>query len=168
MLNEAGILSKFSMAMAGVLALAVTAIATPAAAANWKFAPAPSTFKLSGTLNLEQTVNLDCQVDVHVSVNTAGEATVTNRSFSPGSPACGLLINAFGTWELTPNSATQVTATVGATSIAGQCSGSILATWNNSTQTLSFNNATVPGNPGGCTVNGTLTSNNPNVRIVHN
>ena len=174
MLNKDGVLSKFSMAVAGVLALAVTAIATPAAATNWRFDPAPNTFHLTGILQLEQSITIFCNVKIDVSVDAKGVATVTSRTFSNGtpgvtSPLCGGVVQPFGTWTLAPNgSDTEVTATVGSSSILGSCVGSILGAWSNANQTVTFTGASVPGTPGPCTVNGTLTSDDPSVRIVHN
>ena len=156
-------LNKKCLISTGALALAMMPLASPAAAQT--FSPAPNTFTLSGLLNLQQTVNLDCQVDVDISVNSSGAPTVTGRSFSPGNPACGLVITAFGSWSVNPDNPTQVTATVGATSFAGSCSGSITGTWSNATQSVTFTNASVPGTPVPCIVNGTLTSSDPNVRI---
>lgn len=149
-------LNKKCLISTGALALAMAPLASPAVAQS--FSPAPSTTTLSGLLNLQQTVNLDCQVSVSVSINSSGQATVTSRSFSPGNPACGTVITPFGTWTLSPDSPTQVTATVGATSFAGSCVGPITGVWNNATSSVTFTNATVPGTPGPCTVNGTLTA----------
>ena len=157
-------LNKLSMVFVGALALAMTALASPAMA--FKFAPAPNTFTLSGALTLSQSITIDCVVTINVSVDAAGVATVTGRTFSPGSPLCGSVVQPFGTWTVSPDSLTQITATVGATSILGQCVGAIVGAWNNTTQTLTFTNASVPGAPNPCTVNGTLTSSDPNVRIV--
>lgn len=154
-------LNKISMAFAGAFALALTALASPAMATTFKFAPAPNTFTLSGILTLNQSITINCTVTVDVSVNSAGVATVTNRTFSPGNALCGGTVQPFGTWTLTPDSLTQVTATVGSTSILGTCVGDIIGTWSNANSTLTFNNATVPGTPGDCTVNGTLTADSP-------
>ena len=174
MLNKAGVLSKFSMAVAGVLALAVTAIATPAAATNWRFDPAPNTFKLSGILTLTQSITIRCNVHIEVSVNASGVATVTSRTFSDDTPGvtsslCGTVVQPFGTWTLAPNgSDTEVIATVGSSSILGSCVGSITGAWSNANQTVTYTGASVPGTPSPCTVTGTLTSDDNTVRIVHN
>ena len=150
-------LNKKSLISTGALALAAMTVASPAMAQSFK--PVNSTTKLSGVLNLQQSININCNVHVDVSINGSGVATVTSRSFSPGSPLCGGVVQPFGTWTLTPNSTTQVTATVGASSVLGSCVGSVIGAWNNANSTLTFNNATVPGTPGPCTVNGTLTAN---------
>lgn len=168
MLNKVGILNKFSMVLVGTLALAMTALASPAMAQT--FSPAPNTFMLTGVLNLQQSININCDVKINVSVDAAGVATVTSQSFSATSagtsPLCGTAVTPFGTWTLTPNSPTQVTSTVGATSVLGTCVGAVLGTWDNATSTLTFINAIVPGAPGPCIVNGTLTSSDPTVQII--
>lgn len=150
MLTKKGLLST------GALALAILPIASPAMAQS--FSPASSTTTLSGLLNLQQSININCQVQINASIDAAGQATVTSRSFSPGNPLCGGAVTPFGTWTLSPDNPTQVSATVGSTSVLGTCSGSITGTWNNATNSVTFTNAIVPGTPAPCIVNGTLTS----------
>lgn len=171
MLNKVGILSKFSMAVVGALALAMTAFASSAMASSPKFDPAPGNFKLSGVLFFTQSITIPCQVEIHVTVNSSGVATSVVPTFSPGAPQCGTDVVPFGTWTLTADSTTQATAEVGSSSILGQCFGDIVGAWANGANpsdpsTLSFSNASVPGTPSTCFVNGTLTSD-PGVRIIH-
>lgn len=153
---------KVAAISTGALAFAMMTAASPAMASHPFSKPVPGTFKLSGVLNLVQTININCDVHIDVSVNASGIATVTGRSFSstsPGtSPLCGTVVQPFGTWTIKPVSATQITATVGATSFAGSCSGSISGAWSNANDTLTFINGVVPGTPSSCTVNGVLTA----------
>ena len=167
MLNKAGVLSRFSMIVAGALALAVTAFASSAMASGpFKWHPAPNHFTLAGDLTFSQSITIVCRVEVDVEVDANGHATVKDRRFLPGNPLfCGSVVNPFGTWTLTADSPTQVTASVGSSSIAGSCFGNITGSWDNATSTLSFSGASVPGTPGPCTVSGDLVSDDPNVEI---
>lgn len=170
MLNKAGVLSRFSITVAGALALAVTAFASSAMASGpFKWHPAPNTFHLTGILQLEQSITILCDVKIDISVDANGHATVTGRAFSNTSagtsPLCGGVVQPFGTWTINADSTSQVTAAVGSSSILGNCFGSIVGNWSNANRTLQFINATVPGTPGDCTVNGILTSSDPNVEI---
>ena len=171
MLNRVGVLSRFSMAIAGALALAVTAFASSAMASGpFKWHPAPNTFKLTGVLELEQSIIIRCNVEIHVSVDANGHATVTSRTFSDGtpgvtSPLCGGIIQPFGTWLLEADSITQAAIWLGIASVLGQCFGELVGTWDNATNTLDFDNATVTGTPSDCRVDGTLTSDDPDVEI---
>ena len=164
-------LTKKSAALStGALALAMMTVASPALASGpFKFHPAPNTFHLTGVLELQQSITIECDVKIDVSVDANGHASVTGRTFSntsPGtSPLCGGVVLPFGVWTLNADSTTQVTAEVGSSSILGQCFGDIVGTWSNATSTLTFNSATVPGTPGDCTVDGTLTSDDLNVEI---
>lgn len=148
--------TKTGLISALALILAIAPFAPPAAA---QIGPPNSTTTLSGILNLQQSININCQVQIYVSINAAGQTTVISRSFSPGSPLCGGTVTPFGTWTLSPDNPFQVSATVGSTSVLGTCFGVITGVWNNVTRTLTFINATVPGTPIPCTINGTLTAN---------
>ena len=172
MLNKSGVLNRFSIVLASALALAVTALASSAMASGpFKWHPAPNTFKLSGILTLSQSITIRCNVQIEVSVDANGVATVISRTFSddtPGvtSPLCGGVVQPFGTWTLTPDSTIQVTAMVGFSSILGSCSGPIPGNWNNVSDNLTFSAAnSVPGTPGPCFINGTLTADN-DVEII--
>ena len=164
-------LTKKSAAFStGALALAMMTVASPAAASGpFQFHPAPNNFHLTGVLELEQSITILCDVKIDVSVNASGHATVTGRTFSNTSPGtsalCGGVVQPFGVWTLNADSTTQVTAEVGSSSILGQCFGDIIGTWDNAASTLTFNNASVPGTPAPCTVDGVLTSSDPNVEI---
>jgi|GEM_PF-6614617 hypothetical protein len=153
-------------------ALALAAVTSPAMAQS--FSPTNSTTTLSGLLNLEQTQNINCQTTIGVSIDGAGAASVTSRSFSPGNFFfCGLIVQPLGTWTVVagPNDAGppavyRITANVGAQSIAGTCYGEVEGTYNNSTGELTFDNAVIPSSdPQDCIINGSLFAS-PIITIV--
>ena len=172
MLNKARVLNKSSVVLASALALAIVAFASSATASGpFKWHPAPNTFKLSGILTLSQSIAIRCNVQIEVSVDANGHATVISRTFSNDTPGvtssfCGSVVQPFGTWTLTPDSTIQVTAMVGLSSLLGSCSGPIPGNWNNVSDKLTFSAAnSVPGTPGPCFINGTLTADN-DVEII--
>ncbi|MBO6764311.1 hypothetical protein [Maricaulis sp.] len=137
--------------MAALFGVAVT---TAPALATW---PPGTTPTISGTLTLSQSTTIDCDVTVDLSISGSGVPTITSRSFSPGDWPCGVLVNPTGTWTITPGPGTnKVTLSIGATSILGSCSGTVQADFNTATNTITFNNVSVPGTPNACTVNGSL------------
>lgn len=151
-------------ALVSTAALALTAFASPALAQS--FSPPNSTTTLSGSLNLQQTQNINCQTTINVSINSGGSATVTSRAFSPGDPLfCGFIVQPNGAWSVSPSGATTISASVGAQSIAGTCFGTVTGTYNNTTGELSFSNATIPGDPQECVINGSLYAS-PVITIV--
>ena len=139
---------------------ASTLLATPALA---DFSPAPSSGTISGTLQLSQTVTINCDFTADYSVSSDGKTmTITNQVFSPGAPECALLGPA-GAWIAVDNGS-GVDITVNTTSLFGQCAGTISGVaWNNSFGGPSFVGATVPGTAFGvsapCTIDGTLATN---------
>ena len=152
------------IASAATALAAMALIAAPGMAQE--FRPLNSTTTLSGTLDLRQSQDVNCAVSVGVSIDGNGEATVTSRSFSPGTFLCGSVVNPAGTWTIDAGPGTNtVTLNVGASSILGSCSGTVQADWNNSTGTLTFNNVSIPGSPDPCTIDGSLSSS-PQVSIV--
>ena len=97
---------------------------------------------------------------------SGGSATVTSRAFSPGDPLfCGFIVQPNGAWSVSPSGATTISASVGAQSIAGTCFGTVTGTYNNTTGELSFSNATIPGDPQECVINGSLYAS-PVITIV--
>ena len=156
MFARISLLSVFSFFLS--LALA------PSPASAQSFSPTNTTTTLSGFLNIQTGTNDTCQVSVDVSIDANGQATVTGKSLFPGSLNCGILVTPFGTWALSPDSTTQVTATIGFIDL-GLCSGDVTATWNNANSTLTFINQIIigPGLP--CIVSGFLTAD-PAITIV--
>ena len=158
MLKSASILSAAVLAVAG--------LSSPAMAQS--ISPAGASFSLSGSLNLQQSTNIDCNVSLSGSVASDGKsATITGGSFSGGDWQCGFLVAPSGfPWTITPNGGSSVTiAGIGASSILGSCNGTISATWNNgSPSSVTISTATIPGSPSTCVIDGTLTSS-PNLTV---
>ena len=160
-------------ALISTAALTLAAITSPAMAQS--FAPTSSSATLSGTLNLQQTQNINCQTDIGVSINSAGAATVTSRSFGPGPHwTCGWIVTPQGSWTVAAGGAVPgtsneyyVTANVGAQSIAGTCYGTITGIFNNTAHTLTFDNEVIPStNPQDCYVSGVLTDSTLSLTVV--
>jgi len=138
------------------LMAAVFGVAMTAAPAMASFPP-NTTPTISGTLTLSQSVTIDCDVSVDLDVDGAGDVTVTGRSFSPGSFLCGGVVAPSGTWTVDYGpGANEVTVSVGASSILGSCFDTVVADFNHTTNTITFNNVTVAGTPSNCTVDGSL------------
>lgn len=155
-------MKTLSRISAAALAMAFTA----APAMAQKFDPRPSTTTFSGTLTLSQSITLDCVATVGLTIDAAGQGTVTSRSFAPGAPQCGSVIVPFGTWDIDPGpTVNQVTVTAGSSSILGQCSGTVVVPYDNATGEIVFAGTSFPGTPVPCTVTGRLTSS-PKVTIV--
>lgn len=152
-------------ALISTAALTLAAISSPALAQS--FSPVNSTTTLSGNLELEQTQIIDCDVSVDVSIDGAGAATVTNRSFTPGSFFCGLLVQPTGTWTVTAGpGASSVTLSIGASTVTGgSCFGTVTVPYNSTTGELYFNNVSVPGTPNACRILGSLYAS-PVITIV--
>ena len=157
MLKSASILSAAVLAVAG--------LSSPAMAQS--ISPAGASFTLSGSLNLQQSTTVDCDVSLSGSVAADGKsATITSGSFSAGDWQCGFLVSPSGfPWTITPNGGSSVTiAGIGASSILGSCNGTIGATWNNGAPSSVTISASIPGSPNTCNINGTLTSS-PNLTV---
>lgn len=145
-------------------ALSLAAMASPALAQS--FSPINSTTTLSGNLELEQTQIINCDVDVGLSINGSGAASVTSRTFSPGNFFCGLAVQASGTWSVAAGPGTnQVTLAIGASTITGgNCfeSGVVVPYVGGK---VIFDNVMIDGTPNDCRIDGELTSS-PTVTIV--
>ena len=142
-----------TLSIAAAAALGMAATAAPAMA---QFPP-NTTPTISGSLTLSQSITISCDVSVDLSVNGAGVVTVTGRSFSPGSFLCGGVVAPSGTWTVAYGPGTdEVTVSVGASSILGSCFDTVVADFDNATNTLDFDNVTVSGTPSDCTVDGSL------------
>ena len=137
--------------MAAVFGMAVTA--APALAA-W---PPNTNQTISGTLSLEQSIQIDCVVTVNLSIDGSGDPTITGRSFAPGSFLCGGVVSPSGTWTAAWGpGANEVTLSTGASSVLGSCFDTVVADFNHTTNTLTFNNVTVSRTPSDCYVDGSL------------
>jgi len=140
-----------TLSIAAAAALGMAATAAPAMAAF----PPNTSLTLTGTLTLSQSVTIDCDVSVDISVDASGVPTITGRSFAPGSFLCGGVVQPAGTWDITLGPGpSAVTLTIGATSILGSCSDTVVAALSGTS--ITFNNVVVAGAPSNCTVDGTL------------
>ena len=112
---------------------------------------------ISGTLSLEQSIQIDCVVTVNLSIDGSGDPTITGRSFAPGSFLCGGVVSPSGTWTAAWGpGANEVTLSIGASSVLGSCFDTVVADFNHTTNTLTFNNVTVSRTPSDCYVDGSL------------
>lgn len=160
-------LKRTSLISAAILLVGTTA--APALAQDFSFEPAPGSSTLAGLLELEQSQEINCQTNVEVSINSSGDATVTSRTFSPGTPfLCGGIVNPAGTWTVVPIALDMVRLTVGASSILGSCSGTVDVDWDNSAGELDFDNVIIPGTPDDCRIDGILESSDDQLVIVEN
>lgn len=155
---------KSASALVATLLLATAGFASTASAAN--FSPNPvSSVNLTGVLTLRQTTTVNCNSSFTGSIASGGASgSISSGSFGPGVDfACGLFVFPSGfSWTITPSTSggvDYVTITgIGATSIAGSCSGSITGVWDDATHSVTFNNAVIGGSPSNCYVTGTLTA----------
>lgn len=152
---------KSASVLAAAAALSVAGLAGSASA--MPISPAGTNVTLTGNLTLSQTTTVTCAVTLNGVVNAAGTGvTITGGSFAPGSWQCGWLVVPTGfPWTVTPGTGpTRITVVgIAASSIAGSCSGTITAPWNNGPpSSVTFSNASIPGSPNACTISGTLTS----------
>lgn len=140
-----------------VLALSLAAIGAPAAAQS--FSPSTGTAPFSGWIT-ESARTCILSGSVSLSPNTA---SATSQILAPGNILCGGAIIPFGVWhaDTIPSSWTTVSLTFGRQEAMRTCYGAITATWNPSTHTASFTNASlayvsgVPAAP--CIVSGAVT-----------
>jgi len=142
-----------TLSIAAAAALGMAATAAPAMA-QW----APNTTPtISGTLTLSQSITIDCDVSVDLSINGSGVPSITGRAFAPGSFLCGGIVQPSGTWDIAYNPGlTSVTVTIGATSVLGSCFDTVIAGFASATNTVSFSSTVVAGTPSNCTVDGSL------------
>lgn len=149
-----------SVSLISAAMLAAASMASPAAAQQ--LSPAPGTVTLTGILELQQSTTIQCTVTVVVSIDAAGVGTVTSATFAPPvSPLCGTIVTPANLpWTVTAINMNQVQISgIGARSILGNCSGTVVAdvTQSGTTGTLNFSNEVIPGTPNDCTiVEGTL------------
>lgn len=139
------------------LALTAMALASIAAAPG----QADAQVAITGTLQMHQTVDIACVVQLRAIVAPSGtSAVITGGSFSPGDWQCGWLVTPSGfPWSVTiPAPGTVTVSGVGVTTILGSCSGSFTSTGLTSSTLVipSTAPATLPGTPNACTFWGTL------------
>jgi hypothetical protein len=156
MLKSASVLAAAALSAAGFAGFAGSASAQT-------ISPPGASFTLTGNLTLSQSTTVTCAVTLNGVVNSSGTgATITGGSFAPGSWQCGWLVVPTGfPWAVTPGiNPSRITVTgIAASSIAGSCSGTITAPWNNGPpSSVTFSSNSIPGSPNACTISGTLTS----------
>lgn len=129
-----------------------TALIGTAAALAMPFAANAQTFSgnangASGSANLEQTVNVTCDVAFDGTVNTGtNTVSITSPSISPGSLSC-IFVGPYGTWSASAVSgdATKIDVTMGANTVANDpCYGTVRADWDNDLKILSITEKTLP------------------------
>jgi len=157
MRNRAAVLS-----VVGAVALAAFGPSVSASAAV--FSPAPASTDFTGTLNIQEGGfgSVDCAVTMKANVARGGRhAEIWSVAFNAGSWQCGVFVTPLSLpWYLYPDTTTQVTITpISIQAIIGSCTGSLVASWSNSSpQTMTISSAVLPGTSGNCTITGVLTS----------
>jgi hypothetical protein len=135
--------------------LATAAIASPSFAQS--FSPSTGNVSGSGSVRLQQTTDVTCNVSVTASPGATTRAIPT-RSISAGSFLC-VVVTPYGAWNaaVVPGSTTLISLTIGANTVANQpCYGTAIVAWDNATNTATFNNNVLPA----------VTTGNPNCTIV--
>ena len=148
-------------------ALATVAIASPSFAQS--FSPSTGNVSGSGSVRLQQTTDVTCNVSITASPGATSRAIPT-RSISAGSFLC-VVVTPYGAWNaaVVPGSTTSIALTIGANTVANQpCYGTVTVAWNNATNTATFNNNVLPavttGNPSCTIVSGSIRI--PNLQIL--
>jgi hypothetical protein len=155
-------MNKFS-AMIG----AVAALAMPLAAQAQTFSGNAN--GSSGEANLEQTLNVTCDVTFDGTVTSGTTVAISSPDISPGDFNC-IFVVPQGTWSAStvPGDATKIDITLGANTVANDpCFGTVRADWNNSTKVLTITEKTLPPvNSGGstCTIH-SATISIPNLNL---
>lgn len=133
--------------------VAMVAASAPAVAA-W---PPNTNQTVSGALDLSQASVVPCDVTIDLSIDSSDDPTITGVSFLPGSFFCGSIVVPTGSWEADWGpGANDITLSIGWRSMIGSCAGVVVADFNHTTNTITFNNVVVPGTPNDCTVDGSL------------
>lgn len=148
-------------------ALATVALASPSFAQS--FSPSTGNVSGSGSVRLQQTTDVTCNVSITASPGATSRAIPT-RSISPGNFLC-VVVAPYGAWNaaVVPGSTTTISLTIGANTVANQpCYGTVVVAWNNATNTATFNNNVLPavttGNPSCTIVSGSIRI--PNLQIL--
>lgn len=101
-------------------ALSSAGPASPAAAQS--FSPAPGSYVLSGPMTFVDATVYTCTATIAFTVNAAGAATVTSRTFS-GSGWCGTGVIPYGVWTIAPGPGSGVSIAMGVTAGTRSCYG---------------------------------------------
>jgi hypothetical protein len=95
-------------------------------------------------------------------ISGSGTATSTtvalSATLSPGYFGCGTVLVSSGSWSIQriPGSTSTVHLTLSIANIIANCSGTVVANWNNATSTVSFTNAIFGPNYPQCTYTGSI------------
>ena len=159
-------------------AIAMLAGAAPALAGPVNVTPKPTTFTLSGAVQVSQSVNLNCNLTLNVSVDASNNMNITSGALTAGDALCPSVVLTNFNWPTTvsaPNAsgtgpATQLAvANFRATTLTGNCQGTLTVAWNNTTRQATIN-STVPGTSlfasRPCTITGVLNSSSSTISIV--
>lgn len=148
-------------------ALATVAIASPSFAQS--FSPSTGNLSGSGSVRLQQTTDVTCNVAITASPGATSRAIPT-RSISAGTFLC-VVVTPYGAWNaaVVPGSTTSIALTIGANTVANKpCYGTVTVAWNNTTRTATFNNNVLPavtsGDPSCTLVSGSI--NIPGLQIL--
>nr|WP_316626886.1 hypothetical protein [uncultured Brevundimonas sp.] len=140
-------------------AFASVAIASPTFAQS--FSPSTGNVSGSGSVRLQQTTNVACNVSITASPG-ATTRPIPTRSISSGDFLC-FAVAPYGSWSaaVVPGSTTSIALTIGANTVANKpCYGTVTAAWNNSTSTVTFSNNVLPavnaGDPSCTIVSGSI------------
>lgn len=108
----------------------------------------------SGEANLEQSLNVTCDVAFNGTVTSSTTVAISSPSISPGDFSC-IFVVPQGTWSAAtvPGDATKVDITMGANTIANDpCYGTVRGDWDNNGKVLTITNKTLPPiDPNGAT-----------------
>jgi len=164
--------------VSSLAAIAMLAGAAPALAGPVNVTPKPTTFTLSGVVQVSQSVNLTCNLSLNVSVDASNNMNITSGSLSGGDALCPSVVLTNFSWPTTVTApaasasgpATQLAvANFRANTLTGNCQGTLTVAWNNTTKKATIN-STVPGTSlfasRPCTITGVLDSSNSSISIV--
>ncbi|MNS23058.1 hypothetical protein D3C72_548640 [compost metagenome] len=159
-------MKKFASVAAAAAALSVLVCASGASAqtaATWS--PTVDGWNLSGLLSMNQSVNVDCQLDVEAKTTSTTTGQINSFVLTPAPTLlCSSLTPSSLPWSIEPlkNASTgQYFIRINnlhVTTSLGYCQGDVVGEWFNVPQNLVFTGATVDGKVFGfdapCTIDG--------------
>ncbi|ATQ42815.1 hypothetical protein [Caulobacter mirabilis] len=139
-------------------AAALAAISMSGAASAQTFTSAPGQWSLQGQLQMGSGITVQCNVDLTLQVNAAGNGQITSATIAPGHPVCAtVLLSGFG-WPALVTSSSSAGGMIdvtGFTSSIPPCNGTLSGiVIDGPNQDAKFDMVYFPG--GGCFVDGTL------------
>ncbi|PVM84881.1 protein activator of alkane oxidation PraB [Caulobacter endophyticus] len=145
-------------------ALAVAGLATPLQASAQTFTPASGPVTITGSLLIQETTTVSCDVTLTGQVMGGGSYIwVTGGSFAPGDWQCGWLIGPVGfSWQIHPFGAQHVIVYgMEITTVLGSCSGTPYIRWSSdnyspNSSTMELIEVTIGGASSWCTLTGSL------------